>query len=134
MAVIQIGIERVIIRSIGGKIKMILEYHIVFIIITIILLLYIIKLLFLDKPETKEQITAASILSALNMLTCQLVYLGFFGISIIGYESTGEIALNLVPDEYPLFAYFFLLYFVNIVFIYVCAMKWMNRVWEINAE
>lgn len=113
--------------------EMIMDYHLMFIGMAFFLLVLTILMLFVLET-TKENIIAAWILSGLNMLICQINYLGFFGIGIIGYTTTGGITINLVPNMYPLFAFFILLYFINILFIYICWGKYANKVWEINAE
>ena len=76
---------------------MIMDYHIMFIGISFFLFILTVLLLFYLE-QTKENIIAAWIFAALNMLICQIIYLGFFGIGIIGYTPTGGITLNMVPN------------------------------------
>jgi len=92
------------------------EYHLLFIIITFILLLYSIELLF--RENTPRSTIAAMIVCGINSMLCVINYLSFFGIGIIGYIADGTIEVNTYADMYNMFMFFFGMYWINMVFIF----------------
>lgn len=110
--------------------EMLMDYHLVFIVIAFMLLLFTVLLLVVD--NTKEKTIFAMILSGVNYLICLINSLGFFAIGIIGYSSDGTVTINPNYDMYGLYAIFFLLHMVNIVLIYYCYWLWVRNPWTIN--
>ena len=100
---------------------MLMEYHIVFIIITFILLVYTFELIFRD--STPKSIIAAMIICAINAILCVINYISFFGIGIIGYIGDGTVDVNTFADMYQLFMFFFGMYWINVILIFYCWYK-----------
>lgn len=95
-----------------------MDYHIIFIIMSFILLIYVFELVF--RENNPRSVIAAMIICALNSILCVIIYLGFFGIGIIGYTTTGTIEANLYEEMYPLFMFFFGMYWINVIFLFWC--------------
>lgn len=109
---------------------MLMDYHLIFIVLSIILLILTVFCLFLMDTSVGS-IDAALIFSGVNWLFCIINYMGFMGVNIIGYLSTGEIELNPVADMAYLFSFFYLLHFLNAAFIIFC---WRKRIQMIAKE
>ena len=106
---------------------MLMEYHIVFIIIAFILLLYAFELIFREnKPRS---VIAAMIICGINTTLCVINYLSFFGIGLMGYVSDGTVDVTTYYDMYPLFMFFFGLYWINVILIFYCWYKYTFTVW-----
>ena len=110
--------------------EMIMEYHLVFIVISVIFLLYAFRLLF--QENTKENTIAAVIICAMNYVLCMINSYGFFGIGIIGIDSDGVAVITANHDMYSIYAFFFMLYWVNIVFIFYAYWLWVRNPWRIG--
>jgi hypothetical protein len=106
---------------------MLMDYHLVFIVLAFLLLLVSITFIFVD--TTPQKIIAAMLLSGINTTLCTINYLSFFGIGIIGYTSTGAIDVTTYGDMYPVFMFFFGLYWVNVILIFYCWYKYTYTVW-----
>lgn len=104
-----------------------MEYHIVFIVIAFILLLYVFELIFHDNRP--QSIVAAMIICAINSILCVINYLSFFGIGLIGYGTTGTPDVTSYGDMYPLFMFFFGMYWINVILIFYCWYKYTYTVW-----
>lgn len=111
---------------------MIMNYHLVFMILSVLLLLM--TMIFIWFQEEKERLYPALILIGLNMILSQIVFMGFFGIDIIGYASDGTINLNTVADMFPYFTFFWVIFFLNIVFIIYVWYKHTRQVLDIREE
>lgn len=106
---------------------MLMQYHIVFIIITFLMLFYSIELLF--RENTPKNTIAAMIICAINGMLCVINYLSFFGIGIIGYIDDGTINVNTYHEMYSLFIFFFGMYWINMIFIIYGWYKFAYHVW-----
>lgn len=106
---------------------MLMEYHIVFIIIAFLLLLYAFELIF--RENNPRSIIAAMIICGINTTLCVINYLSFYGIGIVGYTSDGSTEVTTYADMYPLFMFFFGLYWINMILIFYCWYKYTYTVW-----
>lgn len=106
---------------------MLMEYHIVFIIISFIMLFYVFELLF--REDNPRSTIAAMIMCGINTTICVINYLSFFGIGIVGYLSDGTVEVNTFGEMYPLFVFFFGMYWINIILIFYCWYKFTFKVW-----
>jgi len=102
-----------------------MDYHLVFIVLSFVMLLFTIFFLFDD--NTPQKTIAAFIMCALNSVLCLINYLSFFGIGLIGYNAEGTLDVTTYGDMYPLFMYFFGIYWVNILFIFYCWYKYTGQ-------
>lgn len=107
---------------------MLMEYHLVFIVISIILLLFSLELLFIEK--SKQAGIYSILIIAINLIICQINYMGFFGIDLIGATGDGSINITTYPDMYPIFSLFFLIFFLNVALVYYCWYKQTEDLWE----
>jgi hypothetical protein len=110
--------------------EFLLEYHLVFIGMAFILLLFTIALLVVD--NTKEKTFFAMILAGFNYLLCLLNSLGFFSIGIIGYRPDGTIVINANHDMFSFYTIFFLLHLFNVALIIYCYWMWVRDPWNIG--
>lgn len=104
-----------------------MDYHLVFIVMAFLLLILTITFIFVD--TTPQKIIAAMIMAGINTSLCVINYLSFFGIGIIGYTSAGDVNVVGYDEMYPLFLFFFVLYWINIIFIFYCWYKYTYTVW-----
>jgi hypothetical protein len=104
-----------------------MDYHIVFIVISFVLLLYVFELVFFE--DRARSVIAAMIICGLNSTLCVIIYLSFFGIGIIGYNISGEVDVTTYTDMYPLFMFFFGMYWINVILIFYCWYRYTYTVW-----
>lgn len=93
-----------------------IDYHIVFIVISFILFLIAFVLLFIGDKKSHQEVVGAMILIGINMNFCWFNMLSFFSINIPGFTSSGELVSNPTAGMYPFFAIFLGLFFVNLGF------------------
>jgi hypothetical protein len=99
-----------------------MDYHLVFIVMSFVMLM--ISLMFLFDNNTPEKTIAALIICGINSILCMINYLSFYGIGLVGYDiTTGAASVTTYPDMYPLFMYFFGWYWINIILIFYCWYK-----------
>lgn len=110
-----------------------MEYHLLFIGISFCLLFVTVYLVLIDKT-TKEGLMAAMFFDSLNWLFTYIICLGFFGIDVIGYTTSGGVEVNTLADNYYLFAIFFLLQFACVGLMYLCIYKWVKKAWDIDKD
>jgi len=109
-----------------------IDYHLLFIAVTLVLMIITILLIFFAELKGIE-IYGMMLLCGLNWLLCLISMLGFFGIGIPYYDpTTNTVATELVPDMYPFFSYFMLIFFMQIVFLYYLAGMHIKQTWEIK--
>jgi len=112
---------------------MIMDYHLVFIILSVFLLMF--TFIFIWVLEFKERVYPALLLCGLNIVLSQMNYLGFFGIDIIGYNGVnGSIVLNLQSEMYPYFGFFWVMYFLNVILVFYIWYKHTRGLWDIKEE
>jgi hypothetical protein len=110
--------------------EVIMDYHLFFMAVAWGLFIFTIVLLFIN--NTKEQTIAAMILCGLNYVICMICSLGFFGIGIPGIDSSGNAVITAHHDMMAFYTIFFLLYWINIVFLFYCYWMWTRNPWTIN--
>jgi len=111
---------------------MIMNYHLVFIILSVLLLLM--TMIFIWFMDEKERLYPALLLIGLNIVLSQIIFMGFFGIDIIGYVSDGSVVLNPTAEMFPYFTFFWVIYFINIVLIYYCWNKHTRQLLDIKEQ
>ena len=94
----------------------IIDYHIIFIMISFIMFLITFFLLFIGGEPTKNELIGSMILTGINMNFCWFNMLSFFAINIYGFSGAGELVANPIAEMYPFFAVFLGLFFVNFGF------------------
>lgn len=96
--------------------EIIMDYHLMFIVISFVLLL--LTLLFQFIEPTREKAIASMLLAGFNYLICIVNAYGFFRIGLVGYTAEGESVVTAYPEMLSLFAIFMLLHFLQLVFIF----------------
>jgi len=108
-----------------------MDYHLVFIVLSFLLIILTAHFLFFE--TTKESIIAAMIMSGLNFGLCTINYLGFMGIGLLSIDiTTGDPTITTSAEMFPVFAFFFMLHYINIAFLFWCWYKFTRTVWEIK--
>lgn len=100
--------------------EVLMDYHLFFMAVAFCLLL--ITFVFIYIIKTKESIIGGMLLAGINYVICLICSLGFFGIGIIGIDSSGAASITANHDMYSFYAIFFMLYWLNIVLMIYCAM------------
>lgn len=106
------------------------DYHLLFIGVSFAMLF--ISILFLFVNNTKEKMFGALILCGLNYVLCIFNSYGFFRIGIVGYSADTSIVVNAYEEMFPVYAVFFLLYWINILLIFYCWWLWVRNPWKIG--
>lgn len=80
--------------------------------------------------ESKQSTIAAALFAAINIVICEIVYLGFFGIQIVAYDVNSGFEVYTHTDMYPIYAFFFVIMFLNIIFLWFCWKRWMEIIYN----
>lgn len=111
---------------------MFMDYHLVFIIISIILLLM--TFIFIWFCDEKERLHPALLLVGLNFILSEMIWMGFFGIDVFGYVSDGSIVVNTEPGMYPYFGFFFVIWMMQIVLVFYIWYKHTQIIFDIEEK
>ena len=106
---------------------MLLEYHLTFLILSIILLILGIYILFIME-EKKWSILVSMIILGLNTVICWITVLGFFGIQYIGLDNTNTFQVYTHPSMYGLNVLPFGILFISIIVAWVGWGKHMRKI------
>lgn len=90
-----------------------IDYHIVFIILAVIVFLFSLMCLFFG-DKTKEKVIAGWICIMFNLNLCLFNFWGFLSINLYGFDSDGVYVANSIADMQFGWAIFFGLMMVNI--------------------
>lgn len=107
-----------------------MDYHLFFMAVSFCLLFLTVFLLFID--NTKEKTMAGAVIAGINYLVCMICSFGFFGIGIIGIDGVGSAVITAHHDMMVFYSFFFMLYWLNIVFIFYCYWLWVRNPWDIG--
>lgn len=107
---------------------LLIDYHLVFIIICFLLLIFSIYLIFLE--DKKEAVIAAALICGINWVLCLINYMSFFGVGIIGYSYDGTTSVTLHSDMYGFYVFFYVLQWFNFLLIMFCWFKWTRYTTE----
>ena len=108
--------------------EMPIDYHIIFMIMSFILLIITIFLLFIE--TTLEKTVAANILIVFNIMLCMIISLSFGAIDMYGYSSTGAIVHNVYSELYAFIYLYWVLMYVNIMLLFYCVYHYYKKPWE----
>jgi len=109
-----------------------MDYHLVFIAISIILL--ILSVLLLTLNPTIEQTLAAMIFTGINYVLCIFNSFAFFRIGLIGFDSTGDSVVSAYEDMQSSYVIFMLLLFINIALFFYGYWIYIRKPWEPDIE
>lgn len=105
-----------------------IDYHIVLMMMSFILLIITAFLLFID--PTVETTTAAYIFIMINMVLCIFCALSFYGLDLVGYDSAGEVVHNTYY-EMQTFSFLFVgFFYINIMLLVYGAYLYYKKPWE----
>ena len=105
-----------------------MDYHLLFLVITFLLLILTIIFLFID--PTVEKTTASVILIILNVIFCVVSAYSFFAIDYYGFDSAGAVVHNSYTAMYPLHVIWWGLTYVNIMLFVYCGYLFWKKPWE----
>lgn len=109
--------------------EMILDYHIVFMVMSF--LLFLVCVVFLVEHPSREKVMFTMLLCGFNIVLTSLCFLGFFGIGVFTIQN-GEFIVEIYPGMYPVFGIFWLLYWINIILLFYCWWKFMRNPLELD--
>ena len=107
---------------------MLMDYHILFLVMTFILFIISIFLLFIE--TSFEKAVAAFILILFNFILCGIVSLGFGAIDVYGYDASGELVANVYGDMYYFIIIFWILSWINVMLLFYCVYLFYRKPWE----
>lgn len=105
-----------------------MDYHLMFMMMSFILLILIGFLLFLEQEFNRTIL--AFILSFINAILCSITAMAFFGINIMTVDGAGTLINNVYHDLYMLGILFVVLAYVNVLFIFYCIYLFLKKPWE----
>jgi hypothetical protein len=105
-----------------------MDYHLLFLVITFLLLILTIIFLFIE--PTVEKTTASVILIIINIIFCIVCAYSFFAIDYYGFDTDGTVVHNAYADMYPLHVIWWGLTYVNIMLIVYCGYLFWKKPWE----
>ena len=105
-----------------------MDYHILFLVISFVLLIMSVLLLLID--TSIEKAVAANIFIVLNFMLCSLVSLGFGAIDFYSYDSSGTLVHNVSGSMWPLIYFFWILAYVNFMLLVYCVYIYYKKPWE----
>jgi len=105
-----------------------MDYHLIFIILSILIFIITLMLLFIE--PSVEQTTAALILIMFNIVLCIYCALSFYGINLPGYDSAGTMVANTTHDMETFSFLFVLLFYINVMLTVYCGYLYMRKPWE----
>lgn len=107
-----------------------MDYHLLFITISIILMIFTIIFYVID--NNKEKTFFGMILSGFNYLLTLINSLGFFSIGIIGYTPDGSIVINTNHEMYSFYVIFFFLHLFCVALIFYGYWLWVRNPKNMN--
>ena len=105
-----------------------IDYHIIFILISIILLLFTILLIFIE--STAQKTSAGVIIIMLNIIICIICALGAANVDMYGYNSDGELVHNINYNLKPIIIMYWWFFYVNFMLMIYCGYLFANKPWE----
>lgn len=91
----------------------IIDYHLVFMVTAIALLLLEIIILFFNDVETVKKYIGLTLLIGFNMNLCMISSFSFLAINIPGFDASGNLVDNPTAEMWMFFAIFLGLFLVN---------------------
>jgi hypothetical protein len=110
----------------------IIDYHLIFILITFFLFIISVLLLFIE--SSLQRTTAAVVFIFFGIILCILCSIAFHSIDLYGYTSTGTIVHNNIPDQMDLSMIFYALFFINIMLLVYAGYLFISKPWEESEE
>ena len=92
----------------------IIDYHLVFMVTAIALMLLEIIILFFNDEETMKKYIGLTLLIGFNMNLCMISSLSFLAINIPGFDTSGNLIDNATAEMWMFFAMFLGLFLVNL--------------------
>jgi len=105
-----------------------IDYHILFMVMSFMMLVISILLLFLE--TTFEKAVAANIFIIFNFVLCLLVSFGFGAIDFYSFDSNGELVHNVSASMYPFIYIYWVMAYVNLTLLFYCAYIYLKKPWE----
>lgn len=104
--------------------SILMDYHLIFILMSFLLLILTIITLFSEKNRRQEWVIPLAFAS-INMVLCIICMLGFFSIDLIGFNiDTGAVELTQSNDMWSYYIFYYVLLWVNTVFIFYSTMEY----------
>lgn len=112
---------------------MLIDYHLIFMILSLGLFFGSIFLIWL--METKQAVQVAIFLTSINQLFLMITVMGFFSIGYIGVnETTGGSEVIAYTDLQFFYLVFFMLMWINSLLLIIAIFKYMRKVHEMMQE
>jgi len=109
--------------------EFLLDYHIIFLVMTFIIFIISILLLFSD-DITLVRAVGANVLIFFNMILNLIVSQGFGAIDVYGYDSDGLLVHNVTASMHPFVYIYWLLFYVNLFLLFYCVYFYYKKPWE----
>ena len=105
-----------------------MDYHMLFIVLTFLLLIITVLLLFIE--PTVEKTTAAMIFIMIGIILCIFCYYSFYNINLVGVDSTGTVVSNDFTSM-DSWSYLFMgIGYINIMLIVYCGYLFIKKPWD----
>ena len=108
--------------------EFLMDYHILFMMMSFILFIIAILLLFVN--ATLEKAVAANVLLFFNMILNLIVSLGFGGIDLYSWDSTGTLVHNVYSDMYPFIYIYWIFFYISLMLLFYCVYLYIKKPWD----
>jgi len=113
--------------------EFLVDYHIIFLVMSFIIFIITVVLLF-DDDITIVRNVGANILILFNMVVNLIVSQGFGAIDVYGYDSDGVLVHNVSPSMYPFVYIYWIFFYINLMLLFYCVYIYFKKPWEEHLE
>jgi len=108
--------------------EILMDYHLLF--MTISIILFVLTLFFFFIDNNKEKTVAGSICNALNWMICIINVYGFFGIGILGFDTSGNPVITAHHEMMALYVVFYAIYWICTVLFFYAYWLFVRKPWD----
>lgn len=106
--------------------SILMDYHLLFILISFILLILSIITLFSEKHRKQEFLIPIAFITV-NISICIICMLGFFSIDLIGFSTTGGVQLTESNDMWSFYVFYDVLIWVNTFLLFYGLLEFVKQ-------
>ena len=105
-----------------------IDYHIMFLVMSFVLIILTIFLLFVE--VTFQKAIAANIFIMFSIILNFIVAYGFSAIDLYSWDSTGNVVHNVYSNMHPFILIYYAFVWINIALLFYCGYIYITKPWE----
>lgn len=109
--------------------EFLMDYHIVFMMMSFVMFIIAILLLFID--VTLEKAVAANVLLFFNMILNLIISLGFGALDIYSWDSSGNLVHNVTGSMYPFIYVYWIFFYMSLMLLFYCIYIYYKKPWQL---